>query len=87
MPKSSFLLLVLKVEDEAEMSAKEHLFWMSGGMVLSTLLIGLSVSGWFFGMPARGLFVLIACVVMLPLAGDIYFHWQGWKRCQGARSS
>jgi len=83
MPRLSCLLIVLEVEDETEMNAKEHLFWISGGIGLATMLIGLSVSGWLFGMPARGLFVFIACIVMLPLAGDIYFHWKGWKRCPG----
>lgn len=67
------------------MSAREHLFWASGGILLMVALLGLAIGGRFFGMPARGLFVFIACVVLLPMTADIHSHWKGWQRQQSRK--
>lgn len=61
------------------MSAREHMFWASGGIVLALALFGLATAGWFYGMPAKGLFAFIAFVVMFPSVGTIRFNWKGWK--------
>ncbi|MFA4834508.1 MAG: hypothetical protein WC749_00350 [Dehalococcoidia bacterium] len=60
--------------------AKEYLCWASGGIVLAVVLLGLAIAGWFFGMPARELFALIACVVMFPLVHNIHSNLKHWKR-------
>lgn len=66
------------------MSAKEYMFWASGGMVLATVLFSLATAGWFFGMPAKGLFAFVVFVVMFPLVGDIRFNLKHWKRLRRA---
>ncbi len=55
------------------------MLWAVGGIVLAMALLGLATAGWFFEMPAKGLFAFVAFVVMFPLVGVIRFNWKGWK--------